>query len=143
MKKKYNDSCQSMVALRKKTTQAFVAAYHKPRLSTHSEAHAGVLLHSVRTNPLPRLSLTPPSSVPESPAGLGDTGRTVLAGFYRTLNAPWGCTPLAPSGACCPDKLSSLCPFDPPASRARTACSFYGVHRLFCPLSLQQTSGTE
>lgn len=69
----------------------------------------------------------PPPSVPESPAKLGDTGRTVLAGFYRTLDTPWGCTSLF-----CPNKLSSLCPLDPPVSRTRTACSFYGVHRLVC-----------
>lgn len=58
----YYDSCQSMVALRK-TTQAFDAAYNKPRLSTRSaqaEAPAG----------RPRLLGEDESFTPTSPSAL-------------------------------------------------------------------------
>lgn len=97
-----------------KTTQAFVAAYNKPRLSTCSiqaERPPGVLLRPGRTNPLPRV---PPSVLwPHLGHRVmcgGDAVRTDPAGCYRTLfRAPHRVAPPS-STTCCPNKSRALCP---------------------------------
>lgn len=97
-----------------KTTQAFVAAFNKPRLSTRStqaERPAGILLRPGRTNPLPRV---PPlsslaSSGPQSDVWWGyceDRPRWML---QDPLQAPHRVAPPS-STTCCPNKSSSLCP---------------------------------
>lgn len=117
-----------------KTTQAFVAAYYKPRLSTcstHAEATVGVL-HSGRTN----TSILNPPQLPPRPAPPpvlwtlpgqrvmwhGDNGRTVPAGCYRTYVSPL--TGLhRPIPPLLPRQIKLSAPFDT-VPCTRTACSF-------------------
>lgn len=128
-----------------KTTQAFVAAYNKPRLSTRSteaEAPAGVLFRL-----LAQLPLSLDSCGPASDAGWG-IGRTVPAGCYGTL-----VTTRVPSQGVTalfqlvvPAKTELSVPFDP-VSCTRTACSFMVCTGSLAPLPLsaffQPITGTE
>ncbi len=89
--KKYHDSCQSTVALRKRHKQLLqhITSRGLSTRSTQAERPTGVLLRPGRTNPLPR---DPPSVLWPHPGHRmmcgGDTVRTVPAGCYRTLFGP-------------------------------------------------------
>lgn len=117
-----------------KTTQAFDAAYNKPRLSTRStqaEAPAGVLLCSGRTNPLSHVSLcTLASSSPGVMWGV-DTGRTIPARCLTGPSTPhWSLTGLhhflPPLYA--PTNLA-LCALGPRLLH-KNNMQFYGAHQL-------------
>lgn len=121
-----------------KTTQAFVAAYNKPRLSTCSiqaERPPGVLLRPGRTNPLPRV---PPSVLWPHPGHRvtcgGDAVRTDPAGCYRTLFRPFTGLrrPLPPLVAPTNRGLCALWP----CFLHKNSMQFYGVHQLPLPLSV-------
>lgn len=135
-----------------KTTQAFDAAYNKPRLSTRStqaEAPAGLLLCSGRTNPLSHVSLcTLASSSPGVMWGV-DTGRTVpgrcLTGPSTQHRSLTRVTPL-PSNHLMPPQIQLSGAL---GSRLlyKNNMQFYGAHRLPCSSSFQlsrsQTKGQD
>lgn len=125
-----------------KTTQAFVAAYNKPRLSTPlkprrppaSSAQGGRILFL--TPPRPSLSSLV-SSRPESDVGWG----------YWEDSPCWMLQDprhhSGPSQGCCtaffrhllPQQIELSVPFDPhpPHLLHKNSMQFYGVHRLPCP----------
>ncbi len=115
-----------------KTTQAFVAAYNKPSVSTRSaqaEAPAGVLrslLCLLIKSPLPS---RPPASVLWPPPGL----RVMWGGVYREDSPRWMLQdprhhtgpPLPPLVA--PTKSSSLCPLTLSPAQEQHAVFFFLV----------------
>lgn len=108
-----------------KTTQAFVAAYNKPRLSTRStqaEAPAGVFLCSGRMKPLPH---SPPpsgslaSSGPEGDVGWGYWEDSPLLDVTGPSPPHW---PFAGLHRTLAQQIELSVPFDPVS--CTTACSF-------------------
>lgn len=140
-----------------KTTQAFVAAYYKPRLSTcstHAEATVGVL-HSGRTN----------TSIPTLPNSPHDLPHPQFSGLFRArewcgMGITGGQSQLDVTGPMsvlsqdctalfhhfCPDKSSSLRPLTPSPAQEQHAvlwCAPAPLPLLLFQLSLQPTTGTE
>lgn len=127
-----------------KTTQAFVAAYNKPRLLIHSTqvvAPAGVLLCSGRTSPLPHFSLSSlASSSPGVMWGGGLVGRTIFAGCFTGPVSPQ--QPLTglhhPLPAFVAPTNQALCALWPHLLH-KNNMQFYDVHWHLCPSSCSQT----
>lgn len=137
-----------------KTTQAFVAAYNKPRLSTRStqaEAPAGVLLRLLLPNfPTPLSALWP---LPGQRVMWGGGGGGTLGG-KSPLDVTGPSLPhrsprrvaLLSSTTCRPNKSSSLCPLTPSPAQEQHAVLWCAPAPLpLLPFSafLQPTTGTE
>lgn len=134
-----------------KTTQAFVAAYNKPRLSTCSiqaERPPGVLLRPGRTNPLPPSSSPLSSLAPSGPQSdvwwgcCEDRPRWML---QDSLRAPHRVAPPS-STTCCPNKSRALCPltlFFAQEQHAVLWCAPAPPAPLRFSASLQPTTGTQ
>lgn len=94
-----------------KTTQAIVAAYNKPRLSTRSTQSRGTRWRPISARPRGRTNRHHPPTKTTPTLGWGHRGgRSLLDAGGPSSSQSWQ---RLFSATCCPDKLRSPCPLTP------------------------------